>query len=124
MGPYGPDFSVYGILQVGILEWVAISFSRECSQLRSGIEPASLLSSALAGGFLTTSATWEAQCDFLAVSFQKAPVGKEFACNAVDLVSIHRLGRSSGEGKGYPLQYSGLEDSMDCIVHGVTKSRT
>ena len=34
------------------------------------------------------------------------------------------LGRSPGEGKGYPLQYSGLQNSMDCIVHGVTKSRT
>ena len=34
------------------------------------------------------------------------------------------LGRSPGEGKGYPLQYSGLENSMDCIVHGVAKSRT
>ena len=34
------------------------------------------------------------------------------------------LGRSPGEGKGYPLQYSGLENSMDCIVHGVTKSQT
>ena len=34
------------------------------------------------------------------------------------------LGRSSGEGKGYPLQYSGLENSMDCIVHGVAKSQT
>ena len=34
------------------------------------------------------------------------------------------LGRSSGEGKGYPLQYSGLENSMECIVHGVTKSQT
>ena len=34
------------------------------------------------------------------------------------------LGRSSGEGKGYPLQYSGLKNSMDCTVHGVTKSRT
>ena len=33
------------------------------------------------------------------------------------------LGRSPGEGKGYTLQYSGLENSMDCIVHGVTKSR-
>ena len=37
---------------------------------------------------------------------------------------ICRLGRSPGEGKGYPLQYSGLENSMDCIVHGVTKSQT
>ena len=34
------------------------------------------------------------------------------------------LGRSSGEGKGYPLQYSGLENSMGCIVHGVSKSQT
>ena len=33
-------------------------------------------------------------------------------------------GRSPGGGKGYPLQYSGLENSMDCIVHGVTKSQT
>ena len=34
------------------------------------------------------------------------------------------LGRSLGEGKGYPLKYSGLENSMDCIAHGFTKSRT
>ena len=34
------------------------------------------------------------------------------------------VGKISGEGKGYPLQYSGLENSMDCIVHGVAKSRT
>ena len=46
------------------------------------------------------------------------------SCNAGDLGSIHGLGRSPGEGKGYPLRYSGLENSMDCIVHGVTKSRT
>ena len=37
---------------------------------------------------------------------------------------IPGLGRSSGKGKGYPLQYSGLENSMDCIVHGVAKSWT
>ena len=41
-----------------------------------------------------------------------------------DLGSIPGLGRSPGEGKGYPLQYSGLENSMDYIVHGVAKSRT
>ena len=46
------------------------------------------------------------------------------ACNAGDLGSIPGLGRSPGEGKGYPLQYSGLENSMDCIVHGVAKSQT
>ena len=50
--------------------------------------------------------------------------GKESACNAGDLGSIPGLGRSPGEGKGYPLQYSGLENPMECIVHGVAKSRT
>ena len=40
------------------------------------------------------------------------------------LGSILGLGRSPGEEKGYPLQYSGLENSMDCIVHGVTNSQT
>ena len=46
------------------------------------------------------------------------------ACNAGDLGSIPGLGRSTGEGNGYPLQYSGLGNSMDCIVHGVTESQT
>ena len=55
--------------------------------------------------------------------------GKESACNAGDLGSIPGLGRSSGEGNGYPLQYSCLENSMDrgawqAIVHGVAKSWT
>ena len=50
--------------------------------------------------------------------------GKESACNQGDLGSIPRLGRSPGEGKGYPLQYSGLENSMDCIIHGIAKSWT
>ena len=50
--------------------------------------------------------------------------GKESTCNAGDLGSIPGLGRSPGEGKGYPLQYSGLENSMDCRVHAVAKSQT
>ena len=50
--------------------------------------------------------------------------GKESACNMGDLGLIPGLGRSPGEGNGYPLQYSGLENFMDCIVHGVAKSRT
>ena len=45
----------------------------------------------------------------------------ESAGNAGDPGSIHRSGRSSGEGIGYPLQYSGLENSMDCMVHGVAR---
>ena len=48
--------------------------------------------------------------------------GKESTCNVGDLGSIPGLGRSPGEGKCYPLQYSGLENSMDCIVHGVAMS--
>ena len=50
--------------------------------------------------------------------------GKESTCNAGDLGSIPELGRSPGEGKGYPLEYSGLENSMDYTVHGVAKSWT
>ena len=51
-------------------------------------------------------------------------VGKESTCNVGDLGSIPGLGRSPGEGKGYLLQYSGWENSLDCIVHGVAKSQT
>ena len=50
--------------------------------------------------------------------------GKESAWYVGDLGSIPGLGRSSEEGNGYPLQYSSLGNSMDCIVHGVAKSRT
>ena len=58
------------------------------------------------------------------LGFPCGSTGKESACNAWDLGSIPVLGRSPGEGKGYPLQYSGLENSIDCIVHGVAKSWT
>ena len=50
--------------------------------------------------------------------------GKESACNVGDLGSIPGSGRSAGEGNSYPLQYSGLENSTDCIVHGVARSWT
>ena len=60
----------------------------------------------------------------LSMGFPDCSVGKESACNAGDLGSVPVLGRSPGEGKGYPLQYSGLENPMDCIVHGVAKSQT
>ena len=56
------------------------------------------------------------------LGFPGASAGKESTYNAGDLGLIPGLGRSPGEGKGYPLQYSGLENSMDCIVHRVTKS--
>ena len=56
--------------------------------------------------------------------FPGSSVGKESACNAGDLGLITGLGRSPGEGKGYSLQYSGLENPMDCVVHGMAKSLT
>ena len=59
----------------------------------------------------------------IAQGFPGGSAGKESACSVGDLGSIPGLGRSPGEGKGYPLQYSGLENSMDCIVRGVTKSQ-
>ena len=56
--------------------------------------------------------------------FPCGSAGKESACNTGDLGSIPGSGRSHGEGNSYPLQYSGLENPMDCTVHGVAKSRT
>ena len=58
------------------------------------------------------------------LGFPCGSAGKESACNAGDLGSMPVLGRSPGEGNVYPLQYSGLENSMDCIVHGVAKRQT
>ena len=56
------------------------------------------------------------------MAFPCGSAGKKSARSAGDLGSIPGLGQSPGEGKGYLLQYSGLENSMDCIVHGVTRS--
>ena len=58
------------------------------------------------------------------VGFPCGSAVKESACNAEDLGLIPALGRSPGEGNSYSLQCSGLENFMDCIVHGVTKSLT
>ena len=63
------------------------------------------------------------------MSFPHNTIGKESACNSEDLGSIPGLGRCLGEGSGYPLQYSGLQNSMNrgawwASVHGVTKSQT
>ena len=58
---------------------------------------------------------------FLPRGFPGGSTGKESTCNVGDLGSIPGMGRSPGEENGYPLQYFGLESSMDCIVHGVAK---
>ena len=57
------------------------------------------------------------------LGFPAGSAGKESACNVGDVGLISELGRSPGEGKGYPLQHSDLENSMD-YSHGIAKSRT
>ena len=125
------DSFVHWILQAKMLEWVAMPSSRAPSLPRDQTHVSYV--SWMAGGFFTTSVTWEAQkitytdnpSNFtLLYSFPCGSASKESDCNVGDLSSVPRLGRSPGEGKGYPLQYSGLENSMDCIVHGVAKSLT
>ena len=64
------------------------------------------------------------RANFIIMGFPGGSAGKESACNVGDLGSIPGLGRSPGEGNGYPLQYSGLENSMECVVCGVAKSWT
>ena len=58
------------------------------------------------------------------MGFPCGSAGKESTCNEGDLGLTAELGRSLGEGKGYPLQYYGLENSEDCIVHGLANSQT
>ena len=58
------------------------------------------------------------------MGFPGGSADQESACNVGDLGSIPGFGRSPGEGNSYPLQYSGLQNSMDCIVHGVAMSQT
>ena len=73
----------------------------------------------------TTEATYLAHAPTLVfLGFPCGSAGKESASNTGDLDSIPGLGRSPGERKGYPLQYSGLENSMDYTVHGVAESQT
>ena len=55
--------------------------------------------------------------------FPGGSAGNESTCNAEDLGLIPGLGRFPGEGNNYPLQYSGLENSMDSIVMGFAKSQ-
>ena len=93
-----PGSSIHGIFQARVLEWGAIAFSDLSLYLSFIINHCK--------GFPCGSA------------------GKESACSVGDLGSISGLGRSSGEGNGYPLQDSGLENSMDCTVHGGAKSQT
>ena len=63
-------------------------------------------------------------CVIPCLGFPGSSAGKESTCNTGDPGSIPGLERSPGEGNGNRLQYSGPENSMDCIVHGIAKSQT
>ena len=83
-----------------------------------GIEPASLMSPALAGGFFSISATWKGHAHQQKM-FPSLPLWFRWLPLAMRETWVRTLG---WEGKGYPLQYSGLENSMDTTI-GVAKSR-
>ena len=76
--------------------------------------------------FLARKIPWRRDSLFTPVflGFPSSLNSKESVCNAGDLGLIPGLGRSPGDGKGYPLQYSGLENSVESIVKGVAKSQT
>ena len=123
---YGPPGSpVHGILQARILEWIAISFSRDLPD--PGIDPRfpalqvdSLPSEPLSRKWLPTP---------IFLGFPSGSDGKESTCNAGDLGLVPGLGRSTGRGHSNPLQYSCLENpygqrSLPGTVHGDAKSQT
>ena len=91
-----------------------------------GIEPMPPVFPALAGWFFAIVPPGKPQDSMYSciLSHFVAQLLKKSTCNAEDLGLIPGLGRSPGEGKDYPLQYSGLENSMNCMVHRVTKSQT
>ena len=122
-----PCSSVHGILQARILEWGAVPFSRGSSQPRDSPR----VSSNAGIFFFTIWAIIEAPIKLIKVSIWSdkdcvpgGSDGKESVWNVGDLGSIPGLGKSPRGRNGYPLQYSCLENSMDCIVQGVAKSQT
>ena len=140
-----PGFSVHGISQTRILEWVAISSSRGSSRPRD--QTVSFVSPALVGGFFTTappqkplnmvrnvkaSIAVQHIHIFSGILPQGALVVKNLPVNAGDTrdtASIPGLGRSPGAGSGHPLQYSCLGNPMDraawwATVHRVAESDT
>ena len=141
-----PGSFVHGISQAKILEWVAVPSSRGPSRPRDQTQV-----SCIAGRVFTIWANKEALSVWIYIKLLSSTVifslsiilastlvttffschlaccgsaGTESTCNVGDLGSVPGLGRSPGEGKGHPLQYSGLENSMDYTVHGVAKSWT
>ena len=108
--------------------------SGKCLWLHHKNRPDTHMCRGVSGWPVQNHKTWLSQLSFgdnkaIPLGFSGSSDGKEFACNVGDLGSIPGLGRSSGEGNGYPPQYSCLENPMDrgawwVIVHGVAESDT
>ena len=107
-----PGSSVHGLCQARVLEWGAIAFPCYAEEANTMFVKK-----------LYSNKKLEFISDFNKVGVPCSSAGKESTCSAGDLGSIPVLERSSGEGKGWPLQYSGLENSRDHTVHGVSKSQ-
>ena len=129
--------SIHGIFQASILEWIAISFSGDLPN--PGIEPVSPDSPALQADSLPLShlGSWYLDNNILKMLLDDENLSKLIVAMVtplceydiidsfqwVNYISIF-LGRSPGERNAYPLQYSGLENSMGYIVDRAAKSRT
>ena len=132
-----PGFSVQGIPQARILEWIASPFSRGSSrpripgllhrrQILYHLSYREVLCKRSQFNSWVRKICWRR--DRLPtpvfLGFPCGSAGKESICKEGDLGLIPGLGRSPGEGKGCPSQYSGLENSMDCMDYELTKTQT
>ena len=122
------DYAVHGILQARTLEWVAFPLTRGSFQSRDQTQVSRIFHLQFRRPQFDS---WVRKVRWrrdrlptpVFLGFPCDSAGKEFTRSEGGLGLIPRLGRSPGEGKGYPLQYSGLENSMEFIAH-VVQSRT
>ena len=122
------DGQSFTVLPMNIQNWFPLGLTGLISLLLKGLSrvfSSTTLKSMSSSAFsLPYGPTLTSMYDYWKSHSSDSSVGKESSFNAGEPGSIPGLGRSPGEEKGYPLQYSGLENSMDFIFHGVTKSRT
>ena len=122
-------YSVHGILQARILEWVAVPFCRGSSQARDWTGSPHILILWLKSPSAVILRSKITIILIIIMDFPSGSDGKESACRAGDPSSIPGSGRFQGEGNGYPFQCSCLENSMDRVtlqatVHGIAKCQT
>ena len=120
-------YTIHGILQARKLEWVAFPLTRGSFQPRDQTQVSHIIHlqcrrPQFESWFRKVHWRRDRLTTPIFLGFPCSSTGKESTCNTGDLSLIPGLGRSPEKGKGYPLQYSGLENSIYCIVHGVRRS--